>query len=177
MTKYQKSSGSPDKSQSVSFNHLFEQLQITSGILNKGKTCYINASLQSFSPMIKLWSNFSLHSDSFSPIILSFAQTMSMLRSIKTALDPSQLCLGYIMLLSSLENVILICSKSRMQVRLCLIYEELCVESPHVRDMLRTTLKNHVPCYNCFEVLNFNIPFASDKSLQRSLKIFLEYEE
>ena len=121
VTKYQKSSGSPDKSQSVSFNHLFEQLQISSGILNKGKTCYINASLQSFSPMIKLWSNFSLHSDSFSPIILSFAQTMSMLRSIKTALDPSQFYIGYIMLLSSLENVILICSKSRMQVRLCLI--------------------------------------------------------
>ena len=67
----------------ISFNHSFEELQtkMNSSLLNKGNTCYINVSLQHFTPMIKLWSNFSLHSDTFSPFVSLFVRIMSKLRS------------------------------------------------------------------------------------------------
>ena len=122
--KKQKTSGNPDSSQSISFNHSFEQLQtkMNCGLLNKGNTCYINVSLQSFNPMIKLRLNFSLHRDTLSPFVLSFVRTMSMLRSRKTALDPSQFLLFFQNVVMKSGNLILICSNSTIQVRLSHVY-------------------------------------------------------
>ena len=113
-----KTSGNSDNSKSVTFRHSFEQLQtnMNCGLLNKRNTCYINASLQSFNPLIKLWSNFSLHSDTYWPFVSSL-------------LDQLNFCIDYRLLLVSLENMILICSNSRMQVRLSHVYWKNCVRS------------------------------------------------
>ena len=110
-----KISGNPDNSQSVSFNHSFDQLQtkMNCDLLNKENDT-INASLQNLSPMIKLWSKFSLHSDMLSPFVSSFFRIMSMLRSRKQHWIHLNSCVIYKMLLLSLENVILICTNSRM---------------------------------------------------------------
>ena len=70
-----------------------------------------------------------------------------------------------------------------MQVRLCLVHStKMCVGSPHVQDMLKTTLKHQVPCNNCFDVLlneesTSILHFSVTKYLQTSLNIFLESEE
>ena len=152
------------------------------GLQNKGNSCYINASLQNFSSMIELWSNFSLHSDTLSLFVLSFVQTVSMLRSSKTVSVSLNFCVVYRVMLLSLENVILIYFNSRMQIRLCLACWKNCVELPHVQDMLRTAWKNQVSCNNCFEILLNDKPtsmfhLSVTKSLQTSLNIFLKSEE
>ena len=88
----QKTSGNQNNTKFMKFKKPSEppQANIKCGIINKGNTCYINASLQSFSSMVELWTNISLHTDTLSPFVSSFVRTMPMLRSRKAALDPSQ---------------------------------------------------------------------------------------
>ena len=126
--------------------------------------------------MIKLWSNFSLHSNTLSQFILSFVKTMSMLRSRKTVLDPSQLlhCLQNVLIKSGKFNFNLFQQQDGSEIISCIL-EELCVESPHGQDILRTTLKNEVSYNNCYEVLpnkgsTINTSFASDKVLTNITK-------
>ena len=63
---------------------------VNCGLLNKGNTCYINASLQCFSTMEQLWSNFTFCNTSLSPFTSYFVRFMSFLRSFKSPLDPFQ---------------------------------------------------------------------------------------
>ena len=63
---------------------------VNCGLLSKGNTCYVNASLQCLSAMEQLWSNFTFCNDSLSPFTSSFARIMSLLRSSKSPLDSSQ---------------------------------------------------------------------------------------
>ena len=63
---------------------------VNCGLLNKGNTCYVNASLQCLSTMEQLRSNFTFCNDSLSPFTSSFVRIMSLLRSSKSPLDPSQ---------------------------------------------------------------------------------------
>ena len=65
------------------------QTSMSCRILHKGNACYINASLQSLSSMVELSTNSSLYTDTLSPFVSSFVRTMSMVRSRKSALDPS----------------------------------------------------------------------------------------
>ena len=99
-------------------------------LLNEGSTCYVNASLQSFSPMIKLWSKFSLHSFNLSPFVSSFVRTMSMLRSRKTALDPPQflLCLQNVLIKSGKSDFNLFQQQDASEIISYILEEELCVE-------------------------------------------------
>ena len=66
------------------------QTYVKCGLLNKGNTCYINASLQCLSTMEQLWSNFTFCNNSLSSFTSSFVIIMSLLRSSKSSLDPSQ---------------------------------------------------------------------------------------
>ena len=59
------------------------------GIINKGNTCYLNASLQCLSTMENFWSNLTPFSTSLSPLVLSFVKIMSLLRTSKQPVDPS----------------------------------------------------------------------------------------
>ena len=63
---------------------------VNCGMLKKGSTCYINASLQCLSTMEQLWSNFTFCNNSLSPFTSSVVIIMSLLRSFKSPLDPSQ---------------------------------------------------------------------------------------
>ena len=60
------------------------------GILNKGDTCYINATLQCLSTMAQFWSSFNAVSKTLSTCASSFVKIMSLLKSSKTATGPSQ---------------------------------------------------------------------------------------
>ena len=57
------------------------------GILNKGNTCYINATLQCLSTFVQFWSNFNGVSETLSPFVSSFIKIMSFLKSSKSALN------------------------------------------------------------------------------------------
>ena len=93
--------------------------------------------------MIKLWSNFSLHSDTLSTFASSFVRTMSMLRSRKTALDPFQFfcCLKNVVNKSGKCDFNLLRQHDTNEIMSC-IYEKLCSESSQAQDMRITTLKN-----------------------------------
>ena len=87
-----KAPGTHDNTKFIKFKKPSEppQTSMKCGIINKGNTCYyISASLQSFSSMVELWTNFSLHNDTLSPFVLSFVGTTTMFRLRKAALDPS----------------------------------------------------------------------------------------
>ena len=92
------------------------------GLLKKGSTCYISALLQSFIPMIKLLSKFSLRNNTLSPLVSSLIQTISLLSSGKTVLGTSQSlrCLKNAM--NSSGKCDFSFSSSRAHVRLCLVY-------------------------------------------------------
>ena len=73
-------------------------------MLNKGNTCYINALLQSFNSMVKLWTSFSLDLDTLSPFVSSFVRTTSMLKSKQFKIHPS-----FYVACKSLGKVLFIC--------------------------------------------------------------------
>ena len=60
------------------------------GILNKGNTCYIKAALQCLSSMVQFWSSFNTVFKILSPFVSSFVKIMSLLKSSKFIIDPSQ---------------------------------------------------------------------------------------
>ena len=68
-------------------------------LLKKESICYINHTLQSFSSVVQLWTKFSSHSDTLSPLLSSFLRTMSRLKSGKAALNSLQF-------LCRLQNII-----------------------------------------------------------------------
>ena len=84
---------------------------------------------QIFSPIIKLWSNVCLHSDTLSPLVSALVRTMSMLRSKKTALDPPQFlrCLENVLIKSTKCAFNLFQQKDSSKIISCDL-EELCVE-------------------------------------------------
>ena len=65
--------------ETVSFSKCTAKVSIFNcGLKNRGTTCYINASLQCFSTMDRLWSKISLLSNKLSPFINSFVKLMSL---------------------------------------------------------------------------------------------------
>ena len=59
------------------------------GVVNKGKTCYVNTSRQCLSRMVKFWSNFSPHTNKLSQFLAAFAKIMSLLQTSEGTLDSS----------------------------------------------------------------------------------------
>ena len=117
--KNKKTPGNHDNTKFMKFKKPSEQPQtsMNCGLINKGNTCYINGSLQSFSSMLKLWDNFSLQSDTVSPFVSPFVRTMLILGLGKQLWAHSSFFVACRTLSLSLENKVLICSSRRMLVR------------------------------------------------------------
>ena len=153
------------------------------GLKNKGNTCYINACLQCFSTMDRLWSKISLLSNKLSPFISSFVKLMSLLRSSKNPLDPSQflrhLKIALIKLGKSDFNLF---SQQDAGEILSSILVELCSFSPHVQQAIQYSLKTEITCNSCMiSSLNeessamLQVPIA--ETVQECLTDVLQSEE
>ena len=142
------------------------------GILNKGNTCYLNASLQCLSTMVSFWSNLTMCSTSLSPFVSSFVRIMSTLRSSKSPIDPSSF-------IRHLQKVVLDSGKLDFNVFqqqdaaeiLSCILEELCSVGPANKNMVEVSLRTTITCDKCN---NENIREDSTKILQVPIKANLQ---
>ena len=156
---------------------------LNSGLKNKGNTCYINASLQCFSTMEYLWSNISLLNNNLPPFINSFLRLMSLLRSSKAALDPSQFLRHLkVVLIRSGKSDFNIFSQQDAGEILSSILIELCSFSPHAQQALYHSLRNEITCNSCLNSsINeesspiLHVPVAN--TVQASLSELLKSEE
>ena len=123
------------------------------GIMNKGNTCYINASLHNFSSMVELWTNFSLHTDTFSSFGSSFVITMPMRRSRKAALDPSQFLhhLQKIVIKSRKQCLHLFKQQDASEIMSC-VFDELYGKSSHAQELLTNSFKHQTACNKCLKI-------------------------
>ena len=122
------------------------------GILNKGNTCYLNASLQCLSTMVSFWSNLTSFSTSISPFVSSFLKIMSILRSSKQPIDPSDF-------LRHLQNVLVKSGKpyfdlfqqqDAAEILTCIL-EELSASNPLAKNMVKVSIRVKVTCDSCDE--------------------------
>ena len=92
------------------------------GLLNKGNTCYINASLQCLSTIEQLWSNFTCCNNFLSPFTSSFVRIMLLLRSSKSPLDPSQFLQFLQGAVTNQGNLTYLLFNSKMKLRFYLVF-------------------------------------------------------
>ena len=151
----------------------------TVDFLNKGNTCYINASRQCLSTLEQSWSNFTFCNTSLSRFT-SFIRIMSLLRSSKSHLDPSHFLrfLQGIVTKSGKPNFSLFQQQDAAEILSC-IFEEFYVESLHVQHMLRFKLRYEITCNTCFndssnEESSSLFQLAMSNSIQTALNFSFE---
>ena len=112
------------------------------GLINKGNTCYVNASLQCLSTMVKFWSNFSAHTNKLPQFVAAFVKIMSLLHTSKGALDPSYFlkCLKQIISKAGNPAFDLFSQQDAAEI-LSYILEKLCGESIHVSESIRIHIR------------------------------------
>ena len=120
--------------------------------------------------------------DSLSPFTSSFVRIMSLLRSSKSPLDPSQFLqfLQGIVTKSGKPNFSLFQQQDAAEILSC-IFEEFYVESLHVQHMLRFKLRYEITCNTCFndssnEESSSLLQLAVSNSIQTALNSSLETE-
>ena len=167
------------RSFSSSKNHK-EQHKNNCGLMNKGNTCYANASLQALSTLDKFWSSFSSQSATSSLFVSSFVKLMSLLKTSRNALDPSQFLKRLDQLIKKAGNKSfkLFQQQDAAEV-LSYILEELCSESIHAMNLLSTYTRQHITCTACQQISTseesttlFQLPVSD--SVQNSFDSFLK---
>ena len=175
-------SGNHDNAELIKFKKPSET-SMNCAVLNKANTYYINGSLQSFSSMVELWTNYYLHADTLSPFVSSFVTTMLMVRSRKVALDQSHLlrCLQNTIIKSGKHCFDLFKQQDASEIT-SFVFEEWCRESPHAQQMPSTNLKHQFTHNKCIQIilneeLMSMLPLQVTSNVQTSLNIFLQIEE
>ena len=100
--------------------------------------------------MEQLWLSFTFCNNSPFPFTPSFVRIMSLLRSSKSPLDPSQFLrfLQGVVTNSGKPNFSLFQQQDAAEILFC-IFVEFCVESLDVKHMLKFKLRYEITCNTC----------------------------
>ena len=152
------------------------------GLLNKGNTCYVNSALQCFSVMIPFWSSLSLNNQ-VSPFVSSFVRIMSMLRTSKANLDPSNFLRNFTSVLTKAgRSNFNIHHQQDVAEAIGYILEEIFTECAASQAMINVAISVRVTCNTCFQHSVTEDSFTLlqipvEKSTQLALDNFLKPEE
>ena len=156
---------------------------INAGLLNKGNTCYVNSSLQCLSAMQEFWSSLSLDLGRKTSFLSAFLKIMSLLKTSKTPIDPSQFLrfLKQVLVKSGRADFNLFQQQDAAEILSCILIE-LCSESPIASDMISVYVKNTTTCSQCLQSNIIEDPcmilqLPVSKSVQGSIDCFLKPEE
>ena len=127
-------------------------------ILNKGN---INATLQCLSTMMQFWLNFNTLSKTLSPFVPSFVEIMSLLKSSKSTIDPSQF-------LRFLKQVLLKSGKPHFNIfeqqddgeYLARILDELCGDFMLALDLVQVKIRVTIDCSSCHQSIDSEDSFT-----------------
>ena len=132
--------------------------------------------------MTQFWSNLNLHSAILSPFASSFVKLMSLLKSSKSALDPSHFLrhLKQIILKSGRPDFDIFQQQDAAEILLCVL-EELCGESILAQDSINVQVRKSITCTTCqqesvSEESHRLLQLAVSMSIQTSIDLFLNSE-
>ena len=153
------------------------------GLINKGNTCYINSCLQCLSVMPEFWSNLSSSAEKPIPFVSSFLKIMSLLKTAKYAIDPSQFLrfLKQVLTKTGRTDFNLFEQQDASEILSCVL-NELCSESLQASIPIKLHVKNTVTCNLCFQSSVTEDPFmilqlSVSDSTQSAIDSFLKPEE
>ena len=153
------------------------------GIINKGNTCYINSCLQCLSVLPEFWSKLLMGGDNQSPFLAAFLKIMSLLKTSKIPLDPSQFLrfLNQVLIKVGRTNFNLFQQQDACEILSCIL-NELCGYSVLASDAINIHVRNSVTCNACFstnvrEDLCKILQLPVTSSVQESVDSFLKAED
>ena len=124
--------------------------------LNKGNTCYINATLQCLSTMVQFWSsfNFSVILKTRSPYVSSFVKIIVFLKSSKSAIDRSQFLrfLKQVLVKSGRPYFNIFQQQVAGKVLACIL-DELC-DFILALDLVQVNTKVIIDCLSCHQSID-----------------------
>ena len=102
--------------------------------------------------MPDFWTKLSINSENQSPFITSFLRIMSLLKTSKSPLDPSQFLrfLTHVLVISGRADFNIYQQQDGCEVLGCML-DEFCSESVYASDLTRIHVKNTVSCNSCFQ--------------------------
>ena len=153
------------------------------GILNKGNTCYLNSVLQCLSVVPELWSNVCDDTRNQVTFFSSFLKIMTLLKTSKTPLDPSQFLrfLKQILIKSGRIEFNLFQQQDACEILSCIL-DEFCGHSLGALDLIKTQVRNTTTCNTCFqssvqEDMCKILQLSICHSTQQAIETFLKPEE
>ena len=139
--------------------------------------------LQCLSVVPEFWGNIGCSLNKQTPFVSSFLKTMSLLQTSRSALDPSQFLrfLKQVLIKSGRVDFNIFQQQDACEVLSCIL-DELCSQSFHALDLIKTHVKNSITCNSCFHSNTVEDPFSILQipicnSVQQAITSFLKSEE